>query len=82
MNYCNVIVTREGLIEENILIIGDEKGSSVGAKAEEILVEKAKQYATSGLAWDDDIENEMIDNGYINHGEFSVMISWPNINKI
>jgi len=71
--YCNVIITVEGTITENNLFIGKDGGT----KAEKLFVEKAKDNAPSGFQWDDDIENEALDNGYISFGETTIMLSWP-----
>lgn len=81
MNYCNIIVSTDGSIVENTLVVGNEN-FSVGAKAEEILIDKAKSYAPSGLVWDDDIENEMLENGYIQYDNTTVSISWPGIENV
>lgn len=77
MEYCNVIVTEDGVVKENILITGED----IGAKAEAVMVEKAKTYATSGTAWDYDIENDMLDNGYIEFGKFAICLSWPEVQE-
>jgi hypothetical protein len=77
-NFCNVIVTNNGLITENILVVGE----NVGSKIEKIFIKKAKEYSTSIMQWDSYVENAAVENGYIVLNNITIMISWPNIHKI
>jgi hypothetical protein len=75
MKYCNVITTVDGSITENLLF----KGKEAGEKAERYFIEKAKVNSPSGFQWDDDIENEILDNGYVTFDNVSIFLSWPRI---
>jgi len=81
MFYANVIVVKDDVVDENILVTGDTERETVTKKAEAIFLDKCSVCLSN---WDeytqDDIDACLMD-GYALFGHGSICMTWPEVKE-
>jgi hypothetical protein len=75
MEYCNVVVIKEGVVDECALILGTSR-EEVGKRAEEVFAEKCAAWGWADLTEEE--QTSALDDGYWAIANGSVCITWPD----
>ena len=79
MEYCTVVVIKDGLVHENVLIIG-ASNEDVGKQAEAVFIEKSSAWGWSDHTQED--QSAFLDDGYMEIANGSVCITWPDVREV
>jgi len=77
--HCNVVMTRNGSILQNDLIVGDHQ-NDVAKLAEERAIKLCMEIGCTDIN-DPYVLADFLDNGYLEYGGTTVMISWPCVTE-
>jgi hypothetical protein len=79
LEFCSVIVIREGVVYSNELIVGTDH-DAVAKQAEKRFVELVKEYSPYEVEAEEDIE-ALLEQGYweSQDSDMSVCISWADV---
>lgn len=87
MSKINVIVVKDNVVEENILIEGDDSGAGADL-VEKVFFDKCQEYISNWDEYTDEDKEGILDDGVetFGHGvetfgHGSVCINWPEIRK-
>ncbi len=80
IHYVNIIVIKHGVVEEAVLLHGDNK-EDLGRKAEKMFLKKCGEYMSD---WDITTQENIdaaLDNGYVEMHDpgSSICITWPEV---
>jgi hypothetical protein len=77
MEYCNVVLIKEGVVDECVLILGTSR-EEVAAKAEETFFNRCSTRLSNWDDYDSEDREAIIEQGYEEWGTGSICITWPD----
>jgi len=77
MEYCNVIVIKDSVVDEAILVLGRSR-REVARKAEAVFLRKCAELLVDWGKYTQENRNSVLAEGYVKLGLFgSICITWP-----
>jgi hypothetical protein len=82
MEYCNVIVIKDSVVDEAVLVLG-KSSRDVARKAEAVFLRKCAEMITDWGKYTPENRDSVLAEGYVKLGLFgSICISWPGLKPL
>ena len=78
--FCNIVVVKDEVVNENILIVGAEL-TEVNAKSEKIFLDKCKNYIFGFENYSHEEIQFLLNEGYVTFMGGSICITFPEMEK-